>query len=105
MTRNGFEQLKNLKHESGSLQTWLQKFDDAVEECETMGVVITDETKRIYLMKNLNKKIFEQTLVLWHGVLTRATFLQLYDACKVEKQPKQTRIKLNAFFVIMPDTR
>jgi hypothetical protein len=36
--------LKNLKHESGSLPLWLQKFDDAIEECETMGAVITDET-------------------------------------------------------------
>jgi hypothetical protein len=74
--------LKNLKHESGSLQSWLQRFDDAVEECETMEAVITDETKRTYLMKNLNEKIFEQALVLRHGVLTRANFPQTYDALK-----------------------
>ena len=74
--------LKNLKHESGSLQSWLQRFDDAVEECETMGAVVTDETKRTYLMKNLNEKIFEQALVLWRGVLTRANFPQKYDALK-----------------------
>jgi hypothetical protein len=55
--------LKNLKHESGSLQSWLQKFDDGVKECETMGAAITDETKGIYLMTNLNEKIFEQILV------------------------------------------
>ncbi len=74
--------LKNLKHESGSLQSWLQRFVDGVEECETMGAIITDETKHIYLMKNLNEKIFEQTLVLWRGVLTRANFPQTYDALK-----------------------
>ncbi len=28
--------LKHLKHESGSIQLWLQKFDDTIEECETM---------------------------------------------------------------------
>jgi hypothetical protein len=74
--------LKNLKHESGLLQLWLQRFDDAVEECETMGAVITDETKKIYLMRNLNEKIFEQALILWKGVLTRSTFPQMYDALK-----------------------
>jgi hypothetical protein len=47
-----------------------------------MGAVITDETKRIYLMRNLNEKIFEQALVLWKGVLTRSTFPQTYDALK-----------------------
>ena len=76
------EKLKSLKHEGGSIQAWLQRFDDAVEECETMGATITDETKRIYLMRNLNEKIFEQTLVLWRGVLTRKTFPDKYDALK-----------------------
>jgi hypothetical protein len=42
----------------------MQKFDDAVEECETMGATVTDEMKRIYLIKNLNKRIFKQTLIL-----------------------------------------
>jgi hypothetical protein len=76
------DKLKALKHEGGSLQAWLQRFDDAVEECETMGATITDETKRIYLMRNLNEKIFEQTLVLWRGVLTRKTFPDTYEALK-----------------------
>jgi hypothetical protein len=57
--------LKNMKHEQGSIQVWLQKFDDAIEECEMMGATVTDEMKRIYLMKNINEKIFEQTLILW----------------------------------------
>jgi hypothetical protein len=74
--------LKNMKHEQGSIQVWLQKFDDAIEECETMGATVTDEMKRIYLMKNLNEKIFEQTLVLWRGVLTRKSFPDKYDALK-----------------------
>jgi len=40
--------LKSLKHEQGSIQVWLQKFDDAIEECETMGATVTDKMKRIY---------------------------------------------------------
>jgi len=74
--------LKNMKHEQGSIQVWLQKFDDAIEECETMGATVTDEMKRIYLMKNVNEKIFEQTLVLWRGVLTRKSFPAKYDTLK-----------------------
>ena len=74
--------LKNLKHEQGSIQVWLQKFDDAIEESETLGATVTDEMKRIYLMKNINEKIFEQTLVLWRGVLTRKAFPNKYDTLK-----------------------
>jgi hypothetical protein len=74
--------LKNLKHEQGSIQMWLQKFDDAIKECETMGANVTNEMKRIYSMKNVNEKIFEQTLVLWRGVLTRKSFPDQYDSLK-----------------------
>jgi hypothetical protein len=74
--------LKNLKHEHGSLQLWLQRFDDAIKECETMGATVTDDMKRIYLMQNVNEKIFEQTLILWRGVLTRKSFPNTYDALK-----------------------
>jgi hypothetical protein len=74
--------LKNMKHEQGSIQVWLQKFDDAIEECETMGATVTDKMKRIYLMNNVNEKIFEQTLVLWRGVLTRKSFPAKYDTLK-----------------------
>jgi hypothetical protein len=66
--------LKNRKHEQGSIQVWLQKFVNAIEKCETTGATVTDEIKRIYLMKNVSKKIFEQMLVLWCGVLTRKLF-------------------------------
>ena len=67
---------------SGSLQSWLQRFDDAIKECETLGATLTDEMQRTYLMQNINEKIFEQTLLLWRGVLTRSTFPQTYDALK-----------------------
>jgi len=74
--------LKNMKHEQGLIQVWLQKFDDAIKECETMGANVTDEMKRIYLMKNVNEKIFKQTLALWHGVLTRKSFPNKYNILK-----------------------
>jgi hypothetical protein len=50
-----------MKHEMGSLQAWLQRFDDAIKECETLGAMLTDEMQRAYLTQNLNEKIFEQT--------------------------------------------
>jgi hypothetical protein len=52
--------LKNLKHEQGSIQVWLQKFDVLIKECETMGAANTDEVKRVNLM-NLNGRIWRQT--------------------------------------------
>jgi hypothetical protein len=33
-------------------------------------------------MQNINEKIFEQTLLLWRGVLTRTSFPQTYDSLK-----------------------
>jgi hypothetical protein len=74
--------LKNMKHEQGSIQVWLQQFNDGIKECETMGATISNELKCIYLMQNINKKIFEQTLILWRGVLARKTFLDKNDTLK-----------------------
>jgi hypothetical protein len=71
-----------MKHKQCSIQVWLQKFDDAIEECETMGATVTDKMKRIYLIKNVNEKIFEQMLVLWRGVLTQKSFPDKYDTLK-----------------------
>ncbi len=34
--------LKNMKHKQGSIQVRLQKFDDVIKECETMGATVTD---------------------------------------------------------------
>jgi hypothetical protein len=74
--------LKSLKHKQGCIQVWLQRFDDAIEECETMGAMGTDEMKRIYLMKNINEKTYEQTEVMWCGVLMKKSFPDKYDSLK-----------------------
>jgi hypothetical protein len=38
--------LKNLKHEQGSIQVMLQKFDKVIAECEMVGATVTDEMNR-----------------------------------------------------------
>ena len=43
--------LSKLKHVSGD-------FEDQVKVCETIGVVLTEEAKVFYFMKNLNDIIF-----------------------------------------------
>ena len=70
------EKLKRLKHESGSLEKWLLKFEDQLEVCDALGCKVTDHTKRLYLMENLNSKIFEQTLMLWKSTLQGHPFQQ-----------------------------
>ena len=62
------------------LQVWLQKFVDALDECETMAATVADDTKHIYLTNNLNEKIFEQTLSMQRGVLPKKNFPDTYDA-------------------------
>lgn len=55
-------------------EKWLLKFEDQLEVCDALGCKVTEHSKRLYLMENLNTKIFEQTLVLWKSTLTRSTF-------------------------------
>jgi hypothetical protein len=57
---------------------WMQRFDVTIEECKALGATL----QRTYQMKNLNKKKYEQMLLLWRGVLTRTTFPQTYDGLK-----------------------
>ncbi len=53
--------------------------------------------KRIYLMKNVNEKIFEQVLVLWQGIHTRKLFPDKYDTLKAyimnENSSKMTQME------------
>jgi hypothetical protein len=74
---------------------------DAIEEYETMWATVMDELKWIYFLKNVNEKIFKQTLVLWHNVLTRKSFPDIYDILKASimneclsqmTQPEHTKI-------------
>jgi hypothetical protein len=61
---------------------WMQRFDVMIEECKALGATLRDKIQRTYQMKNLNKKKYEQMLLLWRRVLTRTTFPQTYDGLK-----------------------
>lgn len=78
----GLNKLKSLKHEQGSVQVWLQKFDDAIQEGEMMGAMVTNKMKKNKSNENVSKKIFESTITLWQGVLTRKSFPDKYDMLK-----------------------
>jgi hypothetical protein len=54
------EKLKKLKHESTFLEKWLMKFEDQLEVCDALGYKVSDHTRRLHLMENLNTKIFEK---------------------------------------------
>jgi hypothetical protein len=56
------EKLKKLKHESGSLEKWLLKFEDQLEVCDALGCKVTDHTKRLYIMENLNSRFLNKHL-------------------------------------------
>jgi hypothetical protein len=59
------EILKKLKHESGSLETWMRKFEDQIRVCEAVKCTLTDVHYKTYFMENLNARIFEDTLQIW----------------------------------------
>ena len=76
------EKLKATKHEYGSLERWILRFEDQLDICDALQCNVTDNTKRLYFMENLNPKIFEQTILMWKSTLTRASFPKKYDELK-----------------------
>ena len=76
------EKLKTTKHEFGSLEKWILRFEDQLDICDALQCNVTDNTKRLYFMENLNPKIFEQTLIEWKSTLTRASFPKKYEELK-----------------------
>ena len=76
------EKFKKTKHENGSLEKWIMKYEDQIDVCKALGCTIDDRTKRLYFMENLHQKIFEQTLLMWKSTLTRPSFPQTYESLK-----------------------
>jgi hypothetical protein len=59
------EILKKLRHDVGTLETWMRKFEVQIRVCEAVRCALTDVHYKTYFMENLNPKIFEDTLQLW----------------------------------------
>jgi hypothetical protein len=74
--------LSKMKHVSGDFYRWLQKFEDQIEVCETVGVELTEEIKVMYFMSNLNESIFKDTQGLWRSTFTRGTFPRTFAGLK-----------------------
>jgi hypothetical protein len=64
------EILKKLRHDVGTLETWIRKFEDQIRVCEAMRCALTDVHYNAYFMENLNPKIFEDILQLWPNEVT-----------------------------------
>jgi hypothetical protein len=76
------EKLKNTKHEFGSLEKWIMRYEDQLDICDALQCNVSDMMKRLYFMENLNPKNFEQTLIEWKSTFTRASFPKTYDEIK-----------------------
>lgn len=77
--------LMSMKHISGTYDRWLARFDDQLSVCESVGCEISDVEKRVYFMDNLNRKIFDKTLVQWDVIATRAAaFPKTYEGLKTQ---------------------
>ncbi len=59
------EKLKNTKHEYGSLEKWIMRYEDQLNICDALQCNLSDKTKRLYFTENLNTKIFKHTLTEW----------------------------------------
>ena len=86
------ENLKKIKHTSGSFERWLQKFEDYQLICETAGCVIEDVDMRNYLMDALNPKIFARLLTEWRKTVGRPTFADTYVGLKMEVRTEYNAI-------------
>ena len=72
------EKLKATKHDFGSLEKWIIRFEDQLDICDALQCNVTDSKKRLHFMENLNPKNFEQTILMWKSTLTRASFPKMY---------------------------
>ena len=74
--------LSKLKHVSGDFNRWITRFEDQVKVCETIGVVLTEETKVFYFMNNLNDTIFGTVKANFMELSIRVQFPDTYDEIK-----------------------
>ena len=87
--------LKKLKHEVRSLETWMRKFEDQIRVCEAIKCALTDVHFKTYFMENLNAKIFEDIMQIWHNEVTRknltkpCTEIKEYDMNDYSSQPQE----------------
>jgi hypothetical protein len=71
------EIVKKLRHDAGTLETWMRKFEDQIRVCEAIRCALTDVHYKTYFMENLNPKIFEDTLQLWRNEVKERTYQKL----------------------------
>ncbi len=74
--------LKNLKHESGSLEAWMRKLKDQIRVCGAVKCTLTDVHYKTYFMENLNTKIFEDILQIWHNEVIRKNVPKTHSEIK-----------------------
>jgi hypothetical protein len=74
--------LKKLRHNARSLETWMRKFEDQIRVCEAMKCALTDVHYKTYFMENINLKIFDNTLQLWHNEVTQKHLPKIYTEIK-----------------------
>ena len=71
------------KHVSGDFNRWITRFEDQVEVCKTIGLlVLTEEAKVFYFMNNLNDAIFGAVKDNFMELSTRVLFPDTYDEIK-----------------------
>ena len=76
------DRLRSIKHESGSFERWIERFEDFYSICETAGCVIEDSKRRNFFMDGLNPKIFSSLLVDWKKTVGRPDFPEEYEQLK-----------------------
>ena len=74
--------LSKLKHVSGDFNRRITRFEDQVKVCETIGVVLTEEAKVFYFMKNFNDIIFGTVKANFMELSARVLFPETYDEIK-----------------------
>ena len=56
------DKLKQLKHKYGTLIDWIQRFEDQLDICESVGLELSEEKKCRIFIHNLNPALFEDTI-------------------------------------------
>ena len=77
-----------MKHTHGDFNKWITLFEDQITTCETVGVELSEESKVLYFMNNLNDSIFGEI---------KANYMNLSTRCR------KIRVSCSSSLVVLND--
>jgi hypothetical protein len=77
------QRLKKLKHVSGKFMNFLTHFENQLEQCESVGLELSEERKCRIFIESLNDSIFEDLKKAYTNIVTASTMPRVLGELKL----------------------